>query len=216
MTGKTTNRRTFVVRSLSWFGRVGVIAGVTAGYMGLRKNTAPAADSRGAMGILRPPGALAEQEFLASCIRCARCSDSCESGCIQLFGPAAGALQGTPYILPIARACTLCLKCGEACPTGALLPLEKKEEAVMGVAVVDERLCVSHNGTGVCGACHTACPLKNRAITQELRNAPIVHAEYCTGCGLCEECCIVDERSDIRAIQVKTKRRWPGAEVRAV
>ena len=61
---------------------------------------------------------------------------------VVAFGPAA------------ARACTLCLKCGEACPTGAIVPLVEKDEARMGEAVVDERLCVSHNGTGVCGACH--------------------------------------------------------------
>ncbi len=77
----------------------------------------------------------------------------------------------------------------------------------MGVAVVDEHLCVSHNGTGICGACHTVCPLRNRAIEQDYRNAPIVHADSCTGCGLCEEVCIVDERSGVRAIQVQSERR---------
>ena len=74
----------------------------------------------------------------------------------------------------------------------------------MGTAVVDDRLCVSINGTGVCGACFTACPLRGKAITQTMRNAPEVHAEYCTGCGLCEEFCIVDDRKGLRAIQVHT------------
>ena len=68
----------------------------------------------------------------------------------------------------------------------------------MGVAVVDERLCVSHNGTGVCGACHTACPLRNSAITKALRNAPTVHENYCVGCGLCEEACILKGTKAIR------------------
>jgi len=75
----------------------------------------------------------------------------------------------------------------------------------MGVAVVDERLCVSHNGSGACAACHTACPLRNRAITQGIRNAPTVHAEHCVGCGLCEEACIVYDR---KAIRVVTERSW--------
>ncbi|RMF25732.1 MAG: hypothetical protein D6760_00290, partial [Deltaproteobacteria bacterium] len=88
-------------------------------------------------------------------------------------------------------------------------PLARREDARMGVAVVDERLCVSHNGSGVCGACHTACPLRDRAISQDLRNAPVVHDEACVGCGLCEEVCIVRDR---RAIQVQTERSWAASE----
>ena len=73
----------------------------------------------------------------------------------------------------------------------------------MGTAVVDDRTCVSINGTGVCGACHTACPLRDSAITQGLRNAPTVHEEFCVGCGLCEEACIV---KGIKAIRVFSGR----------
>jgi ferredoxin-type protein NapG len=83
------------------------------------------------------------------------------------------------------------------------------EEAEMGLAVVDERLCVSLNGTGVCGACHTICPLRNRAITLDIRNAPKVHEDECVGCGLCEEVCIVREP---RAIYVRTDRLGKNAE----
>lgn len=73
----------------------------------------------------------------------------------------------------------------------------------MGVAVVDERICVSHNGSGVCGACHTACPFRNQAITQGMRNAPQVHEAYCVGCGLCEEACIL---KGVKAIRVESGR----------
>ncbi len=76
----------------------------------------------------------------------------------------------------------------------------------MGLAIVDERLCVSANGTGICGACFTVCPFRGKAIVQDLRNRPTVIEEYCTGCGLCEEYCIVDERVGIRAIQIRTAR----------
>jgi len=183
-----------------------------AGALALRKGHAMPAGARDGLGIVRPPGSLDAPAFLASCIRCTRCADACEPACILLFAPEAGAMQGTPHIVPIDRGCTLCLKCGEACPTGAIGPLEAKEEARMGTAVVDERLCVSHNGTGVCGACHAACPLRNKAITQGLRNAPVIHTEHCTGCGLCEEFCIVDERPGLRAIQVTTKRPWTTQE----
>lgn len=142
----------------------------------------------------RPPGALAEADFLARCIHCSLCQDVCPTGCIQMRGDAE-LDRRTPFIIPRLKACTLCLKCGEACPTGALQPLTKKQDVKMGFARVDENLCVSHLRTGACGACFTACPLRGEAITQGLYNAPTVHAEFCTGCGLCEEVCIVSYRA---------------------
>jgi ferredoxin-type protein NapG len=193
-----------------FFRRIGAIAvkgacgaGLLLGFETLRGGGTTPAALRGDLGLLRPPGAGTEAEFLALCIRCTRCADACEAGCIELCGPEGGILHGTPYIMPAEKGCTLCMACGEACPSQALRPLRSRQEARMGVAVVDERLCVSHNGTGVCGACHTACPLRNRAITQDFRNAPIVHADQCVGCGLCEEVCIVRDR---RAIRVVTDR----------
>lgn len=198
------DRRAFLRRLALGSGKAGAGGGLLYTLLGLRPGSALPSGARGELGIVRPPGALDEKEFLARCIRCTECADVCEAQCIRLFGPEAGDLQGTPYLVTAEKACTLCLACGPACPSGALTPLETPSEPRMGVAIVDERLCVSHNGTGVCGACHTICPLKNRAITQDYRNAPMVHDEACTGCGLCEEVCIVRDR---RAIRVVTERR---------
>jgi len=169
---------------------------------GRRHTASPRVDEK-AEYDLRPPGALAESEFLARCIHCYLCQDVCPPGCIHMK-PDGEADRYTPYIMPRVKGCTLCLKCGEVCPTGALQHLAAKEEVRMGVAGVDESLCVSHLRTGVCGACFTACPLRGRAITQGLFNAPFVHPESCTGCGLCEEVCIVP----YRAIRV-----YPSAQI---
>jgi len=156
-------------------------------------------------GLVRPPGSLAENDFLSACIRCQLCSQACEADAIRLFGLGTGPLEGTPYLVPEISACTLCLRCGIACPTGAIGELTLITEVDMGVAFVDEELCVSHNGTGVCGACHTICPLKNKAITQGYHNQPTVHPVHCVGCGLCEEVCIVKHD---KAIRVHTGRSW--------
>ncbi|MDA0321642.1 MAG: 4Fe-4S dicluster domain-containing protein [Verrucomicrobia bacterium] len=200
-------RREFLRRAFRVSGKIGVGGGALTGLVAIGHGRDLPRGARGEMGVLRPPNSRPEAEFLAECMRCTLCADVCEPQCIRLFGPEAGASQGTPYILPVEAGCTMCMKCGPACPTGAIEPMQRMEETDMGVAVVDERLCVSHNGTGICGACHTMCPLHNRAITLDYRDAPTVHAEVCTGCGLCEEVCIVDERSGIRAIQVQSKRR---------
>jgi ferredoxin-type protein NapG len=197
------DRRSFFRRTGKALGGAALTWSAVGGYAAFRGAPAAHSGMRGRLGLLRPPGAGDEPDFLSKCIRCTRCSDACEAQCILLFGPEAGALQGTPYIIPEDHACTLCLECGAACPTEALGELEDRTDVRIGVAVVDERLCVSHNGTGVCGACHTACPLKNEAITQDFRNQPTVHANKCVGCGLCEEVCIVKDR---KAIQVMSER----------
>ncbi len=202
---QVSNRRNFFKRASHYLGQAALVGSLLGGFLHLRKGKKMPVEARERLGLVRPPGSLQEAEFLAKCIRCTRCSDACEVNCIVLFGPEGGKHQGTPYIFPNIKGCTMCLLCGLACPTGAIVPLTTRRDVKMGVAVVDERLCVSHNGTGVCGACHTVCPFRNQAIVQDIRNAPIIHADYCTGCGLCEEVCIVRDR---RAIEVKTDRFW--------
>ncbi len=190
-------------------GRLGL---ATVGLGGLAwlqlagRSHAPTAFAPGAArrGVLRPPGSLPEDEFLARCIRCQRCVEACEPRAIRLVG-GESAHAGTPVIVAEERACNLCLRCGPACPTGAIAILADRSDAAMGEAIVDEDLCVSHNGSGVCGACFTACPLKGRAIVQGIYNAPEVRPEHCVGCGLCEEACIVHRD---KAIRVHSGRSW--------
>jgi ferredoxin-type protein NapG len=203
-----TGRREFLRRIRTQLVRASLAGGAVYGFLNLRGNRGNLAGSRGHLGILRPPGAMSEQDFLANCIRCTRCADACETQCIKFFGPQAGTLEGTPYILPGHRGCNMCLECGKTCPTGAIKPVEKIEDCDMGEALVDKRLCVSLNGTGVCGACHTVCLLRNKAITLDIRNAPTVHPQHCTGCGMCQEICIVQNPC---AIVISTVRTAPGS-----
>lgn len=171
------------------------------GVLGSTKQSRPRSEAIGfrkGAGIVRPPGAVEEDRFLELCDSCRVCAEVCEPNCVLFFDDDEGFEAGTPYILPVDRGCTLCMQCTTACPTGALLPLEAPADAIMGIAVIDESACVSHNGSGVCGACHTICPLRNRAITLDYRDAPRVDVEFCTGCGLCEEICFVEGAPAIR------------------
>lgn len=185
--------------------------------------------------VVRPPGALEDGAFLAACIRCYRCQDACEPGAIQFFGESWGRHQHTPYVDASLRACTLCMKCTQVCPTPALGRLEQRERAKTRMATVElrEDLCLSHKAKriraeqselraagraateataalerrGPCGECYMVCPLRERAIALEPGAflAPVVFAEKCAGCGLCEEICRVILRGD-PAIRIKPTR----------
>lgn len=72
--------------------------------------------------ILRPPGALNEREFLATCIKCGQCVQVCPYYSLSLLDITSGSSLGTPHINPRERGCYLCdlYPCVLACPSGAL------------------------------------------------------------------------------------------------
>jgi len=170
------------------FMRLGAVLGIFS-LGGL----APWNRAGGLRRFLRPPGALQEATFLATCIRCGLCGTSCPNRCINYFGPDAGDAAGTPYILPREQGCVLCMRCTQVCPSGALRPTAADAESItggvrMGVAVIDTNLCYSYNDR-ICGVCYRACPLPDLALKIGDWERPTVDPAYCVGCGLCERIC---------------------------
>ncbi len=201
---KSLDRREFI-KNLSRIGATGVSCTFGLGILAYAQQprSRPISEQMHP-GVLRPPGAIGETAFQEQCIRCTRCVDACTSGAIKIASPDEPHIaRGTPFMDPFETGCVLCLECTLTCPTDALKPLQEKKEVQIGLAKVDTERCVSHNGSGVCGACHTVCPFRNFAITQGPRNQPTVHEDACVGCGLCEEACIVD---GVKAIRVFSNR----------
>ena len=162
--------------------------------------------------ILRPPGALNENDFLATCIKCGMCVEACPYDTLKLAKPGDNKPLGTPFFEPRKVPCYMCtdIPCVPVCPTDALniksVQNEKKEldinKAQMGVAVIDDNSCIAFWGIQ-CDACYRACPLLGHAISVEYSKnertgkhaflKPVVHPDICTGCGLCEKACVTEK-----------------------
>jgi ferredoxin-type protein NapG len=72
---------------------------------------------------LRPPGALDEKDFLASCIKCGQCVQVCPVQAIKLADLVDGFGVGVPHIDARDQACDFscdAVQCVLACPTGSL------------------------------------------------------------------------------------------------
>jgi ferredoxin-type protein NapG len=157
-------------------------------------------NARAAPLALRPPGAVADKDFSALCIKCGRCVEVCPYATLKLAAVADRAPLGTPYFEPRKIPCYLChdIPCKNACPTGALARgLEDVMQSRMGLAFIDTENCLSWQGLR-CEICYRVCPLREKAITVEVQRRgrskhamflPVVHSGACTGCGICEHAC---------------------------
>ncbi len=108
---RQTNRRR-VLRTILLTG--GVLGAATSGFLPLIYSQKKR---------LRPPGALDEKDFLASCIKCGQCVQVCPVQAIKLADLIDGVGVGTPFIDARAQACDFscdAVQCILACPTGSL------------------------------------------------------------------------------------------------
>jgi len=203
-----TDRREFLLGLAKGAGAAVVGGLVWVGYLDGKKASAT---------VLRPPGAVEEERFLAACTKCGLCVAACPYQALVLARPGDGRPVGTPYFVMRERPCRMCreIPCTAICPTGALdttlvsdgeagkkaLNINK---ARIGLAVIDRETCIAYWGIQ-CDACYRACPVIDKAITVDpARNdrtgkhailGPVVHSDHCTGCGMCERACVTKKAS---------------------
>lgn len=155
--------------------------------------------SANAVMILRPPGAVPEEDFIALCSRCGRCIKVCPNQALQPMPIAYGlAAFETPRFIPRSGRCELCLLCQEVCPTGAVSSVPV-EQIKIGTAELDRRRCLVWSEGIECLICAEQCPFQ--AVRLDAHGRPHVLADRCIGCGACENGCPVEEAA-IRVLPV--------------
>lgn len=166
-----------------------VITGTAAGVLAvplLRSTTGLAKDYDAR--LIRPPGSVAEEDFLARCIRCGECMKVCPNNAIQPTLFEAG-LEGiwSPTLIPRVGYCeATCTLCSQVCPTGAIweltederagrvnpkdkrisqgFPVEEGKPVKIGTAFYDRGRCLPWAMAIPCIVCEEFCPTSPKAI----------------------------------------------------
>jgi polyferredoxin/Pyruvate/2-oxoacid:ferredoxin oxidoreductase delta subunit len=129
--------------------------------------------------VIRPPGALAEADFLARCIKCSQCMRICPTHVIRPAGMQSG-FEGlwTPMLdfrVGTSGCQHNCVACSHVCPTAALRPLRVDERLGsgpfaaagplrLGMAFVDRGRCLPWAMGTPCIVCQENCPVSPKAI----------------------------------------------------
>ncbi len=198
--GVSLSRRKFVAAGL-----LGFLLPTVKGVEVLAKNPDPL--------LIRPPGALAESDFLRRCVRCAECIQVCLGNALQPSLFEAG-LDGmfSPMVVARTGYCEFnCTLCGQVCPTGAIRQLTMSEKHLLkiGHAWFDKDTCLPYAKGIPCMVCEEHCPTPDKAIRFKdvvmqkddgqfiTIRQPYVVDELCIGCGICETKCPLQGRSAI-------------------
>lgn len=197
-------RRAFLFAGVLWAG--GGIGGAMAAVTGLTSPHVP--EGKGSVAppdVIRPPGALPENDFLARCVRCGECMKACPTNTLQPIGLEFG-VSGlfSPTLVPRRGPCEpTCRACGLVCPTGALRTLPSQAEKVhakLGTARVLRYKCLAWEHGRKCLVCDEVCPFDAIELIRAPgidAPVPIVHENRCAGCGFCEFNCPVREQRAI-------------------
>lgn len=186
------------------------------------KNHGVNTDENFSADLIRPPGSVEESDFLAKCIKCDQCINSCPTNVLQPATFKEGGLESlwTPVMKFTIGHCQLkCTMCSEVCPTGAIRKITVEEKLGkgdyeepgpirLGTAFFDLGRCLPHAMEIPCVVCEEVCPTSPKAIQTEdvevkdvfgnvvVLNKPFMVPDLCIGCGICEtECPVKDSRA---------------------
>lgn len=155
-------------------------------------------------GLIRPPGALMEMDFLSRCVRCGECMAACPSNTLQPIWLNAGfSALFSPAVTPRRGFCDpRCRKCAEVCPTNAIRLVSREDRIWVktGTAMIYRRKCLAWEFKKSCMVCDEVCPYDAVDFRQDAASrVPVPHVteNKCAGCGYCEHYCPVQNQAAI-------------------
>ena len=204
------------------FGRRRIFFAALTGLLAfpMLRNNGLATDENFSPKLIRPPGSVAEPEFLAKCIKCDQCINACPTNVLQPATFAEGGFESlwTPVMnFNIAHCQLKCNLCSEVCPTGAIRRITVAEKlgkggyqqagpVRLGTAFINTNRCLPWANQIPCVVCEEVCPVSPKAIQtwdeeskdvyghMVILNKPFIVPDLCIGCGICQaKCPVVDQ-----------------------
>ncbi len=210
---------------------------VFAGFVGLLgvpllRTNGLVSDENFSPDMIRPPGSVAEPEFLERCIKCEQCINVCPTNVLQPATLKEGGIEAlwTPVMnFNIAHCQFKCTLCSEVCPTGAIRQISVTEKlgegpyaehgpVRLGTAFVDTSRCLVWANQIPCVVCEEVCPVAPKAIQtidEEAKDVfgkmvvlhkPFIVPDLCIGCGICQAECPVQDRPAVYVTAVGESR----------
>ncbi|MBF0288244.1 MAG: 4Fe-4S dicluster domain-containing protein [SAR324 cluster bacterium] len=210
-----------------------LFAGLSGLFMfPLMRNNGRATDENFSPDMIRPPGSVAELEFLEKCIKCDQCINVCPTNVLQPATFKEGGFEGlwTPVMNFNIRHCQLkCALCSEVCPTGAIRKISVAEKlgkgeygeqgpVRLGTAFINASRCLPWANQIPCVVCEEVCPVSPKAIQtidEEVKdvygnmvvlNKPFIVPDLCIGCGICQSECPVQDQPAVYVTAVGESR----------
>lgn len=143
--------------------------------------------------LIRPPGALMEEDFLKRCIKCGQCMRICPTNIIhpaQFQGGLEAFWTPTLDFRVGTSGCQYnCIACGHVCPTAAIRPVTVEEKQGkndfaqagpirVGTAFVDRGRCLPWAMDKPCIVCQENCPVSPKAIFTREYFSPVREAPF--------------------------------------
>jgi ferredoxin len=207
----------------------GVAGAITVPMLG---NNGRVSDENFSPLMIRPPGSVAENEFLERCIKCDQCINVCPTNVLQPATFAEGGIEAlwTPVLnFNIAHCQLKCTLCSDVCPTGAIRLISVAEKlgegefaekgpVRLGPAFINTSRCLPWANQVPCVVCEEVCPVAPKAIQtydEEVKdvfgnmvvlNKPFIVPDLCMGCGICHAECPVQDQPAVYVTAVGESR----------
>jgi ferredoxin len=195
--------------------RAALAAGATGAGFAILTRATPLGGRRSfAPELVRPPGSVAESDFLARCIRCGECMKVCPTSGIHptLLEAGVEGLWSPVMNMDVGYCEWECTLCTQVCPTDAIreLAVLEKQKVRIGLAYFDKDRCLPYSYARSCIVCEEHCPTTpKKAIWFEevevatakgerlLLKQPHIDPDLCIGCGICQNKCPVSDRAAV-------------------